>query len=118
MDPLTQGLFGSTIAASLSKKKNVKMAIVCGFIGGVSPDLDIFIKSASDPLLAVDFHRHFTLIDFFTQLEVFLYRYFYFFLKKKLSYSQIYLYSFLGYLSHGFLDACTSYGTVFILAIF
>ena len=33
-------------------------------------------------------------------------------LKNKLSYKQIYLFSFLGYFSHGILDACTSYGTV------
>ena len=113
MDPLTQGIFGSTVASCLSKKKNVKKAIVCGFIGGVSPDLDIFIKSASDPLLAVDFHRHFTHSLIFSPIGGFFVSLFiFFFLKKKLSYSQIYLYSFLGYLSHGFLDACTSYGTV------
>ena len=29
-----------------------------------------------------------------------------------MSFKQIYLFSFLGYFSHGLLDACTSYGTV------
>ena len=93
MDPLSQGLFGSTLAASFCKKKNVKKAIACGFVGGISPDLDILIKSSTDPLLAVDFHRHFThslifspIGGFFVSLFLFL------FLKKKLSYNQIYLY--------------------------
>ena len=44
MDPLSQGLFGSTLAAYFSKKKDVKNAIACGFVGGISPDLDILIK--------------------------------------------------------------------------
>ena len=27
---------------------------------GAAPDLDIFIRSATDPLVAVEYHRHFT----------------------------------------------------------
>src|SRR5690606_29471703 len=31
-----------------------------GALGGMAPDLDVIIRSASDPLLALEYHRHFT----------------------------------------------------------
>ena len=31
-----------------------------GFLSGLAPDLDIFIRSESDPLLFLEFHRQFT----------------------------------------------------------
>ena len=113
MDPVSQGLLGSCLAGFFSKKKHLKKAAFCGFIGGVAPDLDIFIRSSSDPLLSVDYHRHFSHSLFFSPIgglivSIFLFLIF----RKKLSFKQIYLFSFIGYFSHGLLDACTSYGTV------
>ena len=113
MDPLSQGLLGGILAGAFSKKKKFKIAITCGVIGGLAPDLDILIKSSQDPLLSIDFHRQFSHSIFFSPIGGFLVSLFLFiFLKKKSSFKQIYFFSFLGYFSHGILDACTSYGTV------
>ena len=60
MDPCTQGLLGASLSCSFSKKNQIKTASFCGFVGGLAPDLDIFIKSNEDPLLFIEFHRHFT----------------------------------------------------------
>jgi len=113
MDPLSQGLLGAGLAKSFSKRKNLKAAAICGAIGGMAPDLDIFIRSAGDPLLSLEYHRHFThslLFIPFGGLIVasFLWLVFY---RKKSSFVIIYAFSTLGFATHGLLDACTSYGT-------
>lgn len=60
MDPFSQGLLGAVVASSFSKKDNLKIASLSGALGGLFPDLDIFIRSNSDPLLFIDYHRNFT----------------------------------------------------------
>ena len=65
MDPLSQGLLGGILAGAFSKKKHLKIAVTCGVIGGLAPDLDILIKSSYDPLLSIDFHRQFSHSIFF-----------------------------------------------------
>ena len=70
MDPLSQGLLGGVLAGAFSKKKHLKIAVTCGVIGGLAPDLDILIKSSHDPLLSIDFHRQFSHSIFFHQLVV------------------------------------------------
>ena len=54
MDPLSQSLFGALSAQTTSKKKDIKVATICGIAGGIAPDIDIFIRSNSDPLLSID----------------------------------------------------------------
>ena len=46
MDPLSQGLLGACFSSSFAKKNNFKMAALCGTVGGITPDLDVFIKSS------------------------------------------------------------------------
>ena len=60
MDPVSQGLLGTTLSASFAQKKEIRFASFCGFIGGVAPDIDILIQSDSNPLLFIEYHRHFT----------------------------------------------------------
>ena len=60
MDPVSQGLLGAVFAGSFSKKKDMKFTSFCGAMGGIVPDLDVFIRSESNPLLAIEYHRHFT----------------------------------------------------------
>lgn len=79
----------------------------------MAPDLDLLIRSRRDPLLALEFHRHFTHSLGFAPvgalvclaLLVFVWRH-------RLSFAQAYGFSLLGYATHGLLDACTSYGTL------
>ena len=60
MDPVSQGLLGTALASSFAQKKEIKFASFCGLIGGIAPDIDVLIKSDSNPLLFIEYHRHFT----------------------------------------------------------
>ena len=113
MDPCTQGLFGACFSSTFAKKKQTNVALICGAVGGLVPDLDVFIRSENDPLLSIEYHRHFTHSLFFVPLgglltSIILYLTIF---KRRNSFRDIYLYSTIGFLTHGFLDACTSYGT-------
>ena len=37
-----------------------RRAWLYGCVGGLAPDLDVFIRSSADPLVALEYHRHFT----------------------------------------------------------
>jgi len=112
MDPVSQGILGASLAGSISESKKLRIASLCGFFGGLTPDLDILIKSSIDPLLSLEFHRHFTHSIFFVPFGAFITGLFLFlFLRKSLSFKEIYFYSAAGFLTHGLLDSCTSYGT-------
>lgn len=77
-------------------------------------DADIFIRSASDPLLNIQFHRHFTHSLVFTPVGALVAAGLFWLLSRrwlKLPFKRIYLFAFLGYATAGLLDACTSYGT-------
>lgn len=113
MDVLSQAVLGSSLSQSFSNDKSKQItALIIGALAGMSPDLDVFIRSSDDPLLYLEFHRQFTHSLFFIPFGAFVCAsLFYFFAKNKLSFAQIYLFSFLGFATHGLLDACTSYGT-------
>ncbi len=114
MDPFTQGLLGASLSCSFSKKNQIKIASLCGFAGGLAPDLDIFIKSKEDPLLFLEFHRHFTHSLVFIPVLGFLVAtiMFFLFFRKKISFYLYFFYSTLGVSTHGILDSFTSYGTM------
>ena len=59
MDPLTQGTIGAALPQALGKK-NLGIVAMLGFLSGLAPDLDIFIRSSTDPLLSLEYHRQFT----------------------------------------------------------
>ena len=112
MDPVSQGALGAIFAQTISNKKKILIGSILGCIAGLAPDLDIFIRSSSDPLLKLEFHRQFThslvfipigalIVTLFTRL----------FFKKYLNWKLSYLFSLFGFATHGLLDACTSYGT-------
>ena len=112
MDPVTQGAFGAIFAQTISNKKKVLIGSIVGCFAGLAPDLDIFIRSATDPLLKLEFHRQFTHSIIFIPIGALIVTLFSRILfKKYLSWRETYLFSFFGYATHGILDACTSYGT-------
>ena len=112
MDPVSQGLLGAVFAGSFSKKKDMKFTSFCGAMGGIVPDLDVFIRSESNPLLAIEYHRHFTHSLVFVPFGSLIVAFFlYLFFLKKKDFKTIFIFTTLGFLSHGFLDSCTSYGT-------
>lgn len=112
MDILTQGLLGGVLAQSVAKKEETKLATLVGIIAGLIADADIFIYSSSDPLLNIEFHRHFTHSVFFIPFGAAIaMAVLWPFLRNRLPVARLYLYSLLGYSLSGVLDACTSYGT-------
>ncbi|PMO71229.1 metal-dependent hydrolase [Vibrio splendidus] len=114
MDPLTQGVLGASLSQSASKKQHLVVAGVLGLLSGLAPDLDSLIKSQSDPLLALEFHRQFTHSLFFIPIGSLICALVLHHLiakRRGLSFKQSWLFCALGYGTHALLDACTTYGT-------
>jgi len=115
LDPLTQGALGAVLPQSISNKKSLGIIGIIGFLSGLAPDLDIFIKSENDPILFLEFHRQFTHSLVFIPFGGLICAFFFYFIiskKFKISFKETWIYSTLGYATHGLLDACTSYGTL------
>ncbi|MBT4989987.1 MAG: metal-dependent hydrolase [Rickettsiales bacterium] len=122
MDPFSQALLGSVFSSCFAQKikktkkaqkSKIKTAAFCGAIGGVAADLDVLIKSSHDSLFAIEYHRHFTHSIFFIPfggliIATLLWLIFY---RNKIGYKAIYLFTTIGYATHGILDSLTSYGT-------
>lgn len=112
MDPLTQGLLGAAAAQAVLGKRLGHRGWIAGAIGGLLPDADILIRSTADPLLAIEYHRHFThslafipaggLIAALPWLT---------FRSQRPDAKPLIVASVIGYATHGVLDACTTYGT-------
>ena len=51
---------GATAAQVALGPRLGRQAWLLGAVGGVLPDADIVIRSSADPLLAIQYHRHFT----------------------------------------------------------
>tara|TARA_B100000900_G_scaffold285217_1_gene244434 strand:- start:324 stop:1343 length:1020 start_codon:yes stop_codon:yes gene_type:complete len=113
MDPISQGTVGAAFAQSAADKKNIAKVSVVGFLAGLAPDLDVLIRSSTDPVLFLEYHRQFTHSLFFIPFGALIVAALVFpFVRKYLSFKTTYVASFFGYATHGLLDACTSYGTV------
>ena len=112
MDPITQSALGAAFAQSVARSKDLRRAGLAGALGGFLPDADVLIRSPSDPLLFLDYHRQFTHSFAFipiggaitAALCVLLFR-------GKAQVRHLLLPATLGWATHGLLDACTSYGT-------
>ena len=114
MDPLTQGTVGALLPQVVSRK-NLGIIAILGFLSGMAPDLDIFIRSSTDPLLSLEYHRQFTHSIIFIPFGGLICALFLFAVFKKISpfnFKKTWLYCTLGYGTHGLIDACTSYGTL------
>ena len=116
MDPISQGALGAVAAQNTATNKQLLAATLTGVIGGMAPDLDIFIRSDEDPLLFLEFHRQFTHSLIFIPIGGFICALFVFTLAKlcrvnTLDFKQTLLFATAGYATHALLDSCTSYGT-------
>lgn len=113
MDPISQGVVGGILAQSFAGKGKVRAAAIIGFISGLLADLDVLIRSSNDPLLFLEYHRHFTHSLAFVPIgALFGVICSWIFVRSKVSLLECYKFAFLGYLTHGLLDSCTSYGTL------
>ena len=116
MDPLTQGLIGAALPQAVTPNRRLLLrAGFLGLIAGMLPDLDVLIRSSSDPLLFLEYHRQFSHSVFFIPVGGLVCAgLFYLLLRRRidLPFKMLWLYSTLGYGTHGLLDAFTSYGTM------
>ncbi|MGZ0706709.1 metal-dependent hydrolase [Coraliomargarita sp. W4R53] len=114
MDPLTQASVGAAVAALACRKAETRRALLLGALAGAAPDLDVLIRSESDPLLALQYHRHFThalvVAPLIGLIVAALFKGLFFW--KDWPYRRLALFGVLGALTHGLIDACTSYGTL------
>ncbi|MFY0696235.1 MAG: metal-dependent hydrolase [Balneola sp.] len=111
MDPVTHGLVGATSAQLFSDKDTFRTASFIGFIAALAPDLDVFLGSASNPLLTLELHRQFTHSFIFIPFGALIVSLIlWFFVKKRISFKNTYLFSLLGYSTAGLMDYITSYG--------
>jgi inner membrane protein len=112
VDPLTQATLGSALSQAASDAGRVRAFTLAGAVGGVAPDLDVLIRSASDPLVYLEFHRQFTHSLAFVPVGAAVCALVMApLLSRWLRPMETYLACLLGYATHGLLDAATSYGT-------
>lgn len=117
MDPLTQGLIGASLpqAVMQDRRRSVFWPGCLGFVAGLLPDLDVLIRSSSDTLLFLEYHRQFTHSVLFIPVGGLACAALFHGLagrRIRMPFRAVWLYCTLGYGTHGFLDACTSYGTM------
>lgn len=117
MDPLTQGALGAALPQATGRKSVAGAAGVFGFLAGMAADLDVFIRSASDPLMFLDYHRQFTHALIFIPLGGLICALILYGLvgrRWRVTFKHSLLYCTLGYATHGLLDTCTTYGTMLL----
>lgn len=112
MDIVTHALLGAVATRSISQYQHRKTATIIGAIAALLPDLDVLIRSSSDVLLTLTYHRHFSHSLLFAPLaalvaSLLLWPLF----RRHLSNMRLYAYTLTGYISACLLDVCTSYGT-------
>jgi inner membrane protein len=112
MDPVSQGVLGASLPQSVSSHNRIRTVTWVGCLAGMAPDLDVLIWSPTDPMLLLEYHRQFTHALAFIPFGALLCALLFFrFARPALDFKQTYLVCFLGYGTHGLLDACTTYGT-------
>lgn len=114
MDPLSQAVLGASAPQSIAKKETIVAATLLGLLAGMAPDLDTFIRSPTDPLLFLEYHRQFTHSLIFIPLGALICAAVLHPLigkKRGLAFRQSLLFCLLGYATHALLDSCTTYGT-------
>jgi inner membrane protein len=112
MDLLTHGVFGAALAAGVARRGEIRVAATVGFLAGLLPDADTFIQTGTDPLLVLDYHRHFTHALAFMPVGALIAALLTWpFARRYTRFGRLYLYALLGYALAPLMDACTSYGT-------
>ena len=112
MDPISQGALGAVVPQLVSRSGRLRAYALLGCAAGMAPDLDVFISSAADPLLFLEYHRQFThALLFIPAGAAIVALALHGMVRRTLRLSETYFACLLGYATHGLLDGCTSYGT-------
>jgi inner membrane protein len=112
MDLVSHALLGALVAQSISRSRNLRVATLVGGIAALLPDVDVLIQSRADPLLVLEYHRHFTHSIFFAPLASLLATIVAApLVRHDITRPRLFFMVLLAYLSACLLDVCTSYGT-------
>jgi inner membrane protein len=111
MDPVSHAVIGAAAAQSALTSR-LRAVAVAAAVGSLAPDLDVLIRSSGDPVLTLEYHRQFTHALAFVPIGALACAALVFYaVRAELTFAQTYLAALIGYLSHPFLDAFTTYGT-------
>ena len=112
MDLFTHAALGAAGAAAIAPRERLRFAALTGALAGLLPDADQLIASDRDPLLTLEYHRHFSHALVMAPLGALLVAILVAALvRRRVPFARIYAYALLGYVLSPLLDACTSYGT-------
>ena len=112
MDPLTHSLLGASLGYAAFGRRLGRTAAGVGGLAAFVPDADIFIRSAADPLLAIEYHRHFTHSLLFAPVGAAVVASFWLIRPRwRDHFAALWVCALVAYFSHALLDAATSYGT-------
>ena len=119
MDPLTQGALGAALPQATRTRNKVQTGIAgaLGFLAGMTADLDVLIRSDTDPLMFLDYHRQFTHSLVFTPIGGLICALLLHWImgrRWRLTLPLTFLFCTLGYATHPLLDTATSYGTMLL----
>ncbi|HYR28552.1 MAG TPA: metal-dependent hydrolase, partial [Thermoanaerobaculia bacterium] len=104
MDPLTHALAGAAVGSLVGGRRG----LLVGAVAGLLPDLDVLMRSDSDPLFAIEHHRGFTHSFAFVPVGGTVAA---LIAGKHGARRASILAGILAYLTHPLLDAATTYGT-------
>jgi inner membrane protein len=111
LDPLTHALTGATLAWVATGRQLGRRALAIGAVAALLPDADVLIRSAADPLLAIEPHRGFTHSLLFVPVGGLAAALPFCAGKHRANIHWATMAGILAYASHSFLDAATTYGT-------
>jgi inner membrane protein len=111
LDPLTHLLAGATIGWVAAGTRIGRTSLLIGGAAALLPDADILIRSAADPLLAIEHHRGFTHSFLFVPLGGALAAAPFLAGGKRQQWRACVMAGVLAYLSHVLLDGAATYGT-------
>jgi inner membrane protein len=114
VDPVTHILLGASLGYATLGRKLGRAAALAGGLAAFAPDADAFIRSAADPLLAIEHHRGFTHSFAFAPVGATIVASLWLFVpgwRTRSRWLLLWLACLLGYVSHALLDAATTYGT-------
>lgn len=111
MDPVSHVVLGTAASQPHADRSEIASMLVAGTAGALAPDVDVLIRSASDPLLFLEMHRQFThSLAFLPVGSLAVAALAYAGLRGRAGFLRLWLFGALGYASHLLLDACTAYG--------
>jgi len=112
VDLLSHALIGATTALLVARPQETRVAALAGGAAALLPDADALIRSSSDALLYLEYHRYVTHSLVFIPLGALVVcGALYPLLRRMSTFRRLYLFCVLGVGLAGLTDACTSYGT-------